>query len=72
LKSFGGKAEDSQVCGIIIIRREDDEQPRTPLQSPFRRFDVKDLKCGSYRLTLTSGFNETAGKQQLLPPVRSL
>jgi hypothetical protein len=26
LKSFRGKAEDSQVCGIINIRREDDEQ----------------------------------------------
>ena len=49
-----------------FIRREDDEPPRTPPESPFRRFDVKCLKCGSYRLTLTSGFDETTGEQRLL------
>ena len=49
-----------------FIRREDDEPPRTPPESPFRRFDVKCLKCGSYRLALTSGFDETTGEQRLL------
>lgn len=45
-----------------FIRREDDEPPRTPPESPFRRFDVKCLKCGSYRLTLTCEFDEDAGE----------
>lgn len=45
-----------------FIRREDDEPPRTPCESPFRCFDVKCLKCGSYRLTLTSNFDEDAGE----------
>lgn len=49
-----------------FIRREDDEPPRPPPESPFRRFDVKCLKCGSYRLALTSGFDETTGEQRLL------
>jgi hypothetical protein len=49
-----------------FIRREDDEPPRTPPESSFRRFDVKCLKCGSYRLALTSGFDETTGEQRLL------
>ena len=49
-----------------FIRREDDEPPRTPTESPFRRFDVKCLKCGSYRLALNSGFDETTGEQSLL------
>ena len=49
-----------------FIRREDDEPHRTPPESPFRRFDVKCLKCGSYRLALTSGFDETTGEQRML------
>jgi hypothetical protein len=48
-----------------FIRREDDEPPRTPPESTFRRFDVKCLKCGSYRLQLTSGFDEAAGELRL-------
>jgi len=48
-----------------FIRREDDEPPRTPPESPFRCFDVKCLKCGSYRLRLTSGFDETAAEMRL-------
>ncbi len=49
-----------------FIRREDDEPPRPPPESPFRRFDVKCLKCGSYRLALTSDFDEDAGEHRLL------
>lgn len=60
-----------------FIRRADDDPPRTPPESPFRRFDVKCLKCGSYRLALTSGFDETTGEQFIahllpLPPARRL
>jgi hypothetical protein len=49
-----------------FIRRKDDEPSRTPPQSPFRRFNVECLKCGSHRLTLSIGFDEAAGKQRLL------
>jgi hypothetical protein len=49
-----------------FIRREDDEPPRTPAESPFRRFDVKCLKCGSYRLTLAGEFSEEAGELRVL------
>jgi hypothetical protein len=49
-----------------FIRRADDETPRTPSEIPFRRFDVKCLKCNSYRAVLTSGFDETTGEQRLL------
>jgi hypothetical protein len=45
-----------------FIRREDDEPPRTPPDSPFRRFVVKCLKCDSHRLTLTSDFDDEAGE----------
>ena len=45
-----------------FIRREDDEPPRTPPDSPFRRFTVKCLKCGSYRLSLASEFDDEAGE----------
>lgn len=48
-----------------FIRREDDEPLHTPRDSPFRRFDVKCLKCGSYRLCLTSDFDEAAGELRL-------
>lgn len=49
-----------------FIRREDDEPPRTPPESPFRRFDVKCLKCGSYRLALKSEFDESAGELRVI------
>lgn len=48
-----------------FIRREDDEPPRTPRESPFRCFDVKCLKCSSYRLRLTSDFDEDAAELRL-------
>jgi hypothetical protein len=49
-----------------FIRREDDEPPRTPAESPFRRFDAKCLKCGSYDLRLTGAFDETSGESRLV------
>ena len=48
-----------------FIRRADDEPPRTPAISPFRRFDVKCLKCGSYHLRLIADFDEAAGELRL-------
>jgi len=48
-----------------FIRRADDEPPRTPPESPFRLFDVKCLKCSSYRLCLTSDFDDEAGVLRL-------
>lgn len=45
-----------------FIRREDDEPARTPRDSPFRCFDMKCLKCGAYRLILTSDFDDEAGE----------
>lgn len=49
-----------------FIRREDDEPPRTPPESPFRKFDVKCLKCGSHQLRVVTGFDEDAGEIRLM------
>jgi hypothetical protein len=44
------------------FQRREDYQPRqTPLDSPFRQFDVKCLACGSYRLRLAAQFQEETG-----------
>ena len=42
-------------------RREDYQPPTTPTESPFRRFDVKCLKCRSYQVRLVAQFDEEAG-----------
>lgn len=39
---------------------------RPPPDSPFRKFDVKCLKCGSYRLSLRSEFDDEAGELRLV------
>ena len=49
-----------------FIRREDDEPPRTPPESPFRKFDAKCLKCGSHQLRLVTEFDEDAGEVRLV------
>lgn len=49
-----------------FIRREDDEPPRTPPESPFRRFDAKCLKCQSYQLSLATEFDEQSGELSLV------
>ncbi len=49
-----------------FIRREDDEPPRTPPESPFRRFDAKCLKCGSYDLRITGTYDEGVGEARLI------
>jgi len=44
------------------FQRREEYQPRqTPPDSPFRQFDVKCLKCSSYRLRLVSEFDEQSG-----------
>ena len=45
-----------------FIRREDDEPRRTPAESPFRKFDAKCLKCGSYQSRVATEFDEDAGE----------
>ena len=49
-----------------FIRREDDEPPRTLPESPFRRFDAKCLKCGSYDLRITGAYDEGVGEARLV------
>ena len=49
-----------------FIRREDDEPRRTPAESPFRKFDAKCLKCGSYQLRVATEFDEDAGEVRLV------
>ena len=49
-----------------FIRREDDVPRRTPAESPFRKFDAKCLKCGSYQLRLATEFDEEAGEVRLV------
>lgn len=39
---------------------------RPPAERPFRRFDAKCLKCGSYDLRLAGAFDEPAGEVRLV------
>ena len=43
-------------------RREDYQPPQTPPESPFRKFDVKCLACGSHQLRLVAHMDEEAGE----------
>jgi hypothetical protein len=43
-------------------RREDYQPPQTPADSPFRKFKVRCLACGSYRLRLAAQFQEETGE----------
>jgi hypothetical protein len=45
-----------------FMRREDYQPPQTPSESPFRKFDVKCLACGSYQLRLVAQMDEEAGE----------
>ena len=47
-------------------RREDYQPPRTPPESPFRKFDVKCLACGSYQLRLVTQRDEEAGEMSVV------
>jgi hypothetical protein len=45
-----------------FMRREDYQPRKTDPDSPFRNFDVKCLKCGSVKLTLTAHYDEQSGE----------
>ena len=42
-------------------RKEDYQPPQTPADSPFRRFTVSCLECGSYKLRVIGEFDSDAG-----------
>jgi hypothetical protein len=46
----------------FFMRREDYQPPQTPPDSPFRRFVVHCLKCGSYRLRVIGEPCEETGE----------
>jgi hypothetical protein len=48
-----------------FMRREHYQEPTTPADSPFRKFIVHCLKCGSYRLRLTSAFDDSTGENRV-------
>lgn len=45
-----------------FMRREDYQPPQTPTASPFRRFVVSCLKCGSVKLRLISERDEDSAE----------
>jgi len=47
-------------------RREDYQPPQTPRESPFRKFTVRCLACGSYQLRLVAQFDEGAGEMAVV------
>ena len=49
----------------LILPSTPRHRPRTPPESPFRLFNVKCLKCGSYHLCLASDFDDEAGELRL-------
>ena len=50
----------------FFMRREDYQTPSTPADSPFRKFDVKCLACGSYQLRLVAQMDEVAGEMAVM------
>lgn len=49
-----------------FMRKEDYAPKQTPRESPFRQFEVKCLRCGSYRLRLMSQVDEEAGEMAVV------
>ena len=47
-------------------RREDYQPPQTPRESPFRKFEVRCLACGSYQLRLVAQFDDAAGEMAVV------
>jgi hypothetical protein len=45
-----------------FMRREDYEPTQTPADSPFGRFMVSCLKCGSFKLKVIGEFSSEAGE----------
>jgi len=48
-----------------FMRREDYQPPTTHVDSPFRRFNVSCLKCGSFKLRVIDEFDSDAGTHQV-------
>ena len=46
----------------FFMRREDYQPPQTPADSPFRRFTVSCVKCGSFKLQVIGEFDSDAGE----------
>jgi len=49
-----------------FMRREDYQPRQTPAGSPFRRFDVTCLHCGSYDLRFVAQTDEEAGEMAVV------
>ena len=49
-----------------FMRREDYQPRQTPADSPFRRFEVKCVHCGSYRLRVVAHMDEESGEMQVV------
>jgi len=49
----------------FFMRREDYQPPKTPADSPFRRFTVACLKCGSVKLRVVGEFDSDAGETKV-------
>lgn len=45
-----------------FMRREDYQSLQTPADSPFRRFTVSCVKCGSFKLRVIGEFDFDAGE----------
>ena len=45
-----------------FMRREDYQLPQTPADSPFRRFNMSCLKCGSFKLRVISEYDSESGE----------
>jgi hypothetical protein len=50
----------------MVSAREDYQLAKTPEESPFRKFDVKCLACGSYQLRLVAQIDEEAGEMAVV------
>jgi len=48
-----------------FMRREDYQPPETLADSPFRRFKVSCLKCGSIKLKVIGEFDSDAGELKI-------
>ena len=48
-----------------FMRREDYQPPATSEDSPFRRFTVCCLKCGSFKLRVIGEFNDESGSTKV-------
>ena len=61
-----GSASPSHERRPLLHPPRGQRTARTPAERPFRRFDAKCLKCGSYGLRLACSFDEPAGEVRLV------